>query len=71
MKYILIIFIRAYKLVLSPILSKRLCCRFYPTCSDYAIMALHKYGIKTGLKKILNRLRRCNPYNGDSCIDFP
>jgi hypothetical protein len=68
---ILITFIKLYKLILSPILSKKLRCRFYPTCSDYAIMSLDKYGVNIGIKKVINRLRRCNSYNGESCIDYP
>jgi len=71
MKYLLIGLIRLYKLFVSPILSRRIYCKFHPTCSDYAIEALNKYGVVRGLKKIINRLRRCNPYNGDSCIDYP
>jgi putative membrane protein insertion efficiency factor len=71
MKKILIAFVRIYKLTLSPLLSKKLHCRFHPTCSDYAIMAVDKYGIKIGIKKAISRLHRCNPYNGDSCIDYP
>jgi putative membrane protein insertion efficiency factor len=71
MKRFLIILIKIYKLILSPVLSKKLRCRFYPTCSDYAIMSLNKYGSKIGIKKVINRLCRCNPYNGESCIDYP
>jgi hypothetical protein len=71
MSKILIAFIKIYKLILSPLLSKKLRCRFYPTCSDYAIMSLDKHGLKAGVKKIINRLQRCNPYNGESCIDYP
>jgi len=71
MKSLLIIIIRAYKLTLSPFLSRKLHCRFHPTCSEFAILALNKYGIKVGSKKAINRLRRCNPYNEESCIDYP
>jgi len=71
MKNLLIFFIKIYKIILSPILSKKIHCRFYPTCSDYAIFALRKYSTKTALKKIANRLCRCNPYNTESCIDYP
>lgn len=71
MKHFFIILIRVYKLLLSPLLSKRVCCKFHPTCSDYAIGVLNKYGTAIGLKKTISRLSRCNPYNGDSCIDYP
>ena len=38
-------------------------CRFYPTCSDYGIQAIDKYGIIKGGIKIIWRLLRCNPWN--------
>ncbi|HHT9138411.1 MAG TPA: membrane protein insertion efficiency factor YidD [Candidatus Wunengus sp. YC60] len=71
MKYLLIGIIRLYQWFISPILSLRIRCKFYPTCSDYAIKALSKYGTAVGIKKAINRWRSCNPYNGDSCIDYP
>lgn len=39
-------------------------CRFEPTCSNYAILALQKYGFLKGWKMALNRLRRCKYPNG-------
>jgi len=52
--------------------SKRnIICRFYPSCSNYAIMALEKYGFNKGWFLIYKRIKRCNPKNTDSCIDFP
>jgi len=44
-------------------------CRFEPTCSNYAILAIDKYGIVKGLFAIVGRLARCRPPNGG--IDFP
>ncbi len=38
-------------------------CRFYPTCSNYAINAIKKYGILKGIIKSLYRIFRCNPFN--------
>ncbi|WP_366898388.1 membrane protein insertion efficiency factor YidD [Methanocalculus sp.] len=46
-------------------------CRFYPSCSNYAILALEKYGLIKGWILAYNRLKRCNVYNTESCIDFP
>ncbi|MBS4022987.1 MAG: membrane protein insertion efficiency factor YidD [Dethiobacter sp.] len=46
-------------------------CRFYPTCSEYAIIAIKKYGVVKGLKKSVNRLFRCRADNYSSCIDYP
>ena len=71
MKDLFILFIKVYKLTLSPIISRKRRCRFYPTCSDYAIRALDKYGAISGIKKVIGRLCRCNPYNRESCIDYP
>ena len=36
-------------------------CRYYPTCSNYAIEALNKYGFIKGWKKSIARIIRCNP----------
>ncbi len=38
-------------------------CRFYPTCSDYSIQAIDKYGIIKGGIKSAWRILRCNPFN--------
>jgi len=46
-------------------------CRFYPSCSHYAIISLEMYGFIQGVKLMLGRLKRCNPRNTDSTIDFP
>jgi len=64
--------IRCYQIKISPILNKRgVKCRFYPTCSDYMILAIQKYGLLKGIKKGINRIRRCRPDNYESCIDYP
>jgi len=39
-------------------------CRFYPTCSDYAIQAITEYGFFKGWSFALNRIARCNPWGG-------
>jgi len=38
-------------------------CRFYPTCSEYAIEAINKYGVLKGSIKSAYRILRCNPFN--------
>jgi len=63
--------IKVYQKFLSPIKPKRVKCRFYPTCSQYALLSIEKYGALKGTKKTINRLKRCNPYNTESCIDYP
>jgi len=70
-QYIGIGVIKFYQKCISPIKPKKVKCRFYPTCSEYGIQAIKKYGLFKGVNKTINRLRKCNPYNRDSCIDYP
>ena len=61
-----------YRRFISPRLSKvGVQCRFYPTCSEYAIQAIQKYGFFEGWTKAINRIGRCRPTNYDSCVDIP
>ena len=53
--------IRIYQKIISPLFPPS--CRFYPTCSEYAIQALTKYGIIKGTIKSVWRILRCNPFN--------
>jgi len=46
-------------------------CRFYPSCSNYAVMALEKYGFFKGWFLAYQRFKRCTNENTDSCIDYP
>ena len=72
MSNIAIFAIRVYQKTLSPTLRRLgVRCRFYPTCSQYSIMAIRKYGLRVGIRKTYLRLRRCRPDNFESCIDFP
>jgi putative component of membrane protein insertase Oxa1/YidC/SpoIIIJ protein YidD len=50
---------------------RNIICRFYPSCSNYAIIALEKYGFIIGWLKSINRIWRCKPSNCDSCVDYP
>lgn len=61
MRIILIFFIKTYQKIISPILGPR--CRFYPTCSNYAVEALTKHGIIKGGFLTLKRLLKCHPFN--------
>ena len=45
-------------------------CRFYPTCSEYAILAIEKYGVVRGGLKALWRILRCNPFSKGG-VDLP
>ena len=66
-KHLLIFIIRFYKLFLSPLLGNN--CRFYPTCSNYALEALKEFSTFYAIKIIVLRLLRCNPWGG-SGIDL-
>ncbi|MBC7333055.1 MAG: membrane protein insertion efficiency factor YidD [Actinobacteria bacterium] len=59
MKKVLLFILRVYKKYISPILPNS--CRFYPTCSEYAIEAISKYGVVKGSIKSMYRVLRCNP----------
>lgn len=58
---LLIRIIGLYQKHLSPMLGRR--CRFYPTCSQYAIQVLSKYGLFIGLFKAIKRIIKCNPFH--------
>lgn len=66
-----IMLIRMYQRSLSLLLSRWLECRFYPTCSEYAILAIRKYGLVLGSVRAYRRLLRCRPGSRESCIDYP
>jgi putative membrane protein insertion efficiency factor len=70
--FICIYLIKFYQNFLSSHLRKRgVRCRFYPTCSNYGILAIQKYGVFKGFRKTWNRLYRCRPDNLESCMDYP
>ncbi|MDR3186843.1 MAG: membrane protein insertion efficiency factor YidD [Holosporaceae bacterium] len=45
-------------------------CKFYPSCSQYALLAIKKYGFVRGTIKALLRMMKCRPL-GSGGIDFP
>jgi len=51
--------VRAYQIVISPMLGPR--CRFHPTCSNYSIEAIKKHGIAIGSWLTLKRILKCHP----------
>jgi len=53
--------IRAYQLLLSPLGGER--CKYYPSCSEYAVQAIERFGILRGLVLAGWRLLRCNPWS--------
>lgn len=52
--------LKLYRFALSPMLGSH--CRFHPSCSVYAMEALQKHGLLTGLKLTIWRVVRCNPW---------
>jgi len=60
--------IRFYQKYISPI--KGQSCRFHPTCSEYAVLSIEKYGIIKGSLKAIWRILRCNPFSKGG-VDYP
>jgi putative membrane protein insertion efficiency factor len=60
MKKILIGAIKFYRKYISPL--KPPTCRFTPTCSEYAMIAIDRYGVKKGGWLAIKRVLRCNPF---------
>jgi uncharacterized protein len=60
MRTVLILMVRAYQVVLSPLLPAA--CRYYPSCSVYAIEALERHGALRGTWLAMRRIGRCNPF---------
>jgi putative membrane protein insertion efficiency factor len=54
--------LRLYQKAVSPFLGAS--CRFFPSCSDYAVQALNEKGLLKGSLLILKRLSRCHPLGG-------
>lgn len=61
MERLLLFFLRLYRSFLSPM--KPPCCRFFPTCSEYAMTAIEKYGARKGGWMALRRILRCHPFH--------
>ena len=59
MKHVLIFLVKFYRKWISPM--RRPCCRYIPTCSQYALQALDKYGAFKGGWLAFRRILRCNP----------
>ena len=60
MKKLFLWLIRFYQREISPL--RPPCCRFIPTCSQYALEAIEKYGLLKGGALALWRILRCNPF---------
>ncbi len=61
MNKLLVLLLRAYQLLLSPMMGQS--CRFYPTCSNYAIEAVRTHGAARGSLLAARRVCKCHPWN--------
>ena len=61
--------IRFYRLFISPLIPSR--CRYTPTCSEYALEALHTHGLIHGLWLSIKRIGRCHPWGGHGYDPVP
>ncbi|HEX3135483.1 MAG TPA: membrane protein insertion efficiency factor YidD [Planctomycetota bacterium] len=69
MSQLLILLVRFYRRVLSPM--KPPTCRFAPTCSEYAIEALQRHGALSGGWLTMKRVCRCHPWGGHGYDPVP
>ena len=69
LRYPFIVVIKLYQWVISPLLGPK--CRFTPTCSQYAIIALKKHGVFKGSWLAVKRIARCNPWGGHGYDPVP
>ena len=61
MKKVLLALVKFYRVAISP--SRPPCCRYIPTCSQYALEAIEKYGALKGGWLAFRRILRCNPFH--------
>ena len=61
--------IRGYQLTLSPLIGNQ--CRFHPTCSNYALLAVAQHGALRGSGLALRRLLRCHPFHAGGFDPVP
>jgi uncharacterized protein len=69
MSKILIVLIVFYQKYISPL--KPATCRFYPSCSDYAIQAIQKHGFYKGTFLAIRRILKCHPYHAGGYDPVP
>ena len=61
--------IQAYQIMLSPLFGQQ--CRFYPTCSQYAIEVINRHGAIIGIYYTIRRLLRCHPWHAGGHDPIP
>ena len=68
MRDVVLKLIRFYQSSISPLSPP--CCRFIPTCSQYALEAVEKYGVVKGGALALRRIGRCHPFHQQRSIEY-
>ncbi|MGH6974927.1 MAG: membrane protein insertion efficiency factor YidD [Stellaceae bacterium] len=69
MSVVLQVLIRAYQLLIAPVLGVN--CRYWPSCSHYAAEAVHVHGAARGTWLALKRVGRCHPWGGSGVDPVP
>lgn len=69
MRFLLIAFIKFYRFFISPLLGNN--CRFYPSCSGYALEALQLHGAFKGSYLTVKRLLKCHPFHAGGLDPVP
>ncbi len=69
MSKVLVALVRVYQYLVSPMLGQR--CKYYPSCSNYAIEALRVHGVVRGVGLAAWRLLRCNPFSNGGVDPVP
>jgi putative membrane protein insertion efficiency factor len=64
-----IVLIKIYQKIISPVIGPQ--CRFTPTCSNYAVEALKKYGVFKGTWLAVKRISKCHPWGGKGYDPVP
>jgi hypothetical protein len=66
---LLLVALRVYRYALSPLLGRN--CRFYPSCSEYAVEAIERHGAGKGTWLALRRIGRCHPWSAGGFDPVP
>ena len=69
MKWVLVTLLRGYRLVISPLYGQ--VCRYYPSCSAYALESVQRHGSVRGSWLALRRLGRCHPWSAGGYDPVP
>jgi uncharacterized protein len=59
-RFMIVSLLKIYKYTISTILPPS--CRFHPSCSEYAVSAVNKYGVQRGVWHAIKRIARCHPF---------